>query len=91
MMEIRKNWSDGKSAMLCVIVMALAIPIMVIRRKIGVELWLVLLTAIPAMAFFWSALWRSRCRDVWAWLSLLLGFLVVHGITTVMIDVARRR
>ena len=30
-----------------------------------------------AMGFFWSALGKSRCRDIWAWFALIIGAILL--------------
>ena len=71
---MRQHWTDGKSAVVCMLLVAAATPIVLFGGRIGLVLFIpAVALEIVAMGFFWAALWKTRCRDVWAWLALLLG------------------
>lgn len=74
------RWSDGKSAMLCAMLALATTPILPLVGRMGGIMFLATsLLLLFGMAFFWSALWHSRGRDVWAWMALLVGSAAVIG------------
>ena len=69
--------SDGMSATLCVVLGAFVF--LLVHHGVMQEsaVYIALGCAIVAMGFFWSALWKTRCRDLWAWCALLLAIFVL--------------
>jgi len=81
------RWSDGMSA-LVVLCMAEALVLFIhFRERPGIEALAVGCLLVVAMAFFWSVLWRTRCRDVWAWAVCLLGPLLFFSLLRALVTV----
>ena len=76
----RSHWTDGCSAVVAEVVAALVIPVMKFRHQADFEPILAICIMVVAMGFFWSGMWKSGGRDVWAWISLPIGAAVGFGI-----------
>jgi hypothetical protein len=72
------NWSHGKSAMVCSVLAAVAFPLFLLFGRFGGVMSIAsAILLVVGMGFFWSALWRTQCRDLWAWMALLVGVVTV--------------
>ncbi len=83
----RTWWTDGTSARLCVLLAAPLIPAVGgrhVRVSFGLILAIFLMTI--AWGFFWSAAWKSRCRDLWAWLALMVGVVTAFRLLVAIIN-----
>ena len=79
-MENKTGWSDGKSAMVCALLGLLTIPASLLVGQIGGVMFILSgILFLFCMAFFWSALWRTRGRDVWAWIALFIDVIAMLG------------
>lgn len=73
-------WSHGKSAMVCALLAALTLPLFFLFGRIGGAMFIVsAILLVVGMGCFWSALWKTRCRDLWAWLALVVSLLTIYG------------
>lgn len=86
----RFHWSDGCSAIVTEVVAALVIPVMKFRHQSDFEPILAMILMVVGMGFFWSGLWKSGGRDVWAWISLPIGAAVGFGIFYISMAVNMR-
>jgi len=82
MIRLKKNsWSDGKSAFVFALGAAVIIPVMVVRREENyIQLLPIAFLLVLSMGYFWSAIWKTNCHDIWAWAALTVGLLTIFGI-----------
>jgi len=77
----RNPWSDGKSALLFALGAAVVVPVMAIRREESyIELLPTTFLLVIALGYFWSAMWKTKCHDTWAWVALIIAILTIYGV-----------
>ena len=86
----RSHWTDGCTAIVTEVVAAFLIPVMKFRHQADFEPILAMIIMVVAMGFFWSGLWKSGGRDIWAWISLPIGAAVGFGIFHISVAVNTR-